>query len=58
MRIERSSPYSTVAVKHDVHARLKKLAKKRYQSITKLIEWLVDHEEQREKSAKRRGIVE
>jgi macrodomain Ter protein organizer (MatP/YcbG family) len=51
-----NSPYSTIAVRHEVHARLKKLAQKRYQSITKLIEQLVELEETREKSAKRRGV--
>jgi|TARA_R110002020_G_scaffold259536_1_gene473460 predicted transcriptional regulator len=51
-----NSPYSTIAVRHEVHARLKKLAQKRYQSITKLIEQLVELEETREKSGKRRGV--
>ncbi len=47
-----NSPYSTIAVRHEVHARLKKLAVKRFQSITKLIEQLIKNEEQKEKNRK------
>jgi hypothetical protein len=52
-----NSPYSTIAVRHDIHARLKKLAKARYQSITKYIEQLVEYEEENEnKRGKRKGL--
>ena len=42
---ELKNPFTTVAVRHETRARLKTLAKKRFQSVTGLIEQLLERKD-------------
>ena len=50
---ELKNPFTTVAVRHETRARLKTLAKKRFQSVTGLIEQLLEKAEKDENRRKK-----
>ena len=50
---ELKNPFTTVAVRHETRARLKTLAKKRFQSVTGLIEQLLEKAEKDERKNKK-----
>ena len=50
---ELKNPFTTVAVRHETRARLKTLAKKRFQSVTGLIEQMLEKAEKDEGSNKK-----
>ena len=47
------NPFTTVAVRHETRARLKTLAKQRFQSVTGLIEQLLEKAEKEENRRKK-----
>lgn len=51
--IKSMNPFTTVAVRHETRTRLKALAKKRFQSVTGLIEQLLEKAEKDERKNKR-----
>ena len=50
---ELKNPFTTVAVRHETRARLKTLAKKRFQSVTGFIEQLLEKAEKDERKNKK-----
>tara|TARA_R100000697_G_scaffold20923_2_gene28289 strand:+ start:154 stop:453 length:300 start_codon:yes stop_codon:yes gene_type:complete len=53
MTVQYKNTFTTVAVRHETRARLKTLAKKRFQSVTGLIEQMLEKAEKDERKNKR-----